>query len=159
MGKKLFDCSLSEEFLEEEYFNSAYGSGGKRVRSYLRSISALCSCDYFNGKGPRENGTVAGKMQELENLAAEFLPYIQENIESSREENRSFWQHLEFHSEYIRRLGKALYYLAKGQKMAAGKYWSEFCTFLCQSESRFKECVDVYRVIEVGQRHTGFTAE
>lgn len=158
MGKKLFDRSLSEEFLEEEYFNSAYGSGGKRVRSYLRNISALCSCDYFNGKGPRENGTVAGKMQDLENLAAEFLPYIQENIESCREENRSFWQHLEFHSEYIRRLGKALYYLAKGQKMAAGIYWSEFCTFLCQSESRFKECVDVYRVIEVGQRYTGFTA-
>ena len=156
MGKKLFDPSLSEERLEEAYFSAAYGGEGERVREYLKAVSALCSCDYFNGKGPRENRVVADCMASLEKMAHEFLPFIREHVKSCGDENRSYWIHLEYHSEYIRRLGKALFYLAAGKREEAGKYWSEFCTFLQQHEIEFQECVDVYRVIEVGHHYTGF---
>ena len=156
MGKKLFDPSLSEERLEEAYFSAAYGCEGERVREYLKAVSALCSCDYFNGKGPRENRVVADRMASLEKMAHEFLPFIREHVKSCGDENRSYWIHLEYHSEYIRRLGKALFYLAAGKREEAGKYWSEFCTFLQQHEIEFQECVDVYRVIEVGHHYTGF---
>lgn len=99
---------------------------------------------------------MADRMASLEKMAHEFLPFIREHVKSCRDENRSYWIHLEYHSEYIRRLGKALFYLAAGEREEAGKYWSEFCTFLQQHEIEFQECVDVYRVIEVGQHYTGF---
>ena len=159
MGKKLFDLSLSEEQLEKEYFSAVYGGGGKTVQEYLKAVSALCSCDYFNGKGPRENQAVADRMALLETLAQDFLPVIREHAENCRGENRSYWIHLEFHSEYIRRLGKALFHQASGDRREAGRCWLEFCTFLRQSELQFQECVDVYRVIEVGQNYAGFGKE
>lgn len=156
MGKKLFDSSLSEEQLEEEYFSAAYGGGYRQVREYLKKISVLCSCDYFNGKGPRQNKAVAEQMAALEKLVQEFLPVIRENVESCGKDNLSYWTLLEFHSEYVRRLGKALHDLASGEWEEAKHCWSEFCTFLQQNELQFQDCVDGYRVIEVGKNYTGF---
>ena len=58
MGKCLFGTTQTFEELAEEYFSAAYGENWKIYYEYLSQISALCDCDYFNGKGPRENKTV-----------------------------------------------------------------------------------------------------
>ena len=54
MGRTLFDTSISFEELAREYFSAAYGDDWEKVYSYLTDISSLCSCDYFNGKGSRD---------------------------------------------------------------------------------------------------------
>ena len=46
--------------------------------------------------------------------------------------------------------------LAKGRRQEAGEKWREMRRYLCSREDEFQPYLDVYRVLEVTQKYTGF---
>ena len=159
MGRMLFDGDVTFEELKEEYFRAAYGPGWEQVLSYLTKLSSLCSCDYFNGKEDRKDPREAAAMNELIRLAEHAPLPGQEGTDSLTDAQNLFWKYLDYHREYSLRLGKALMKLAGGEKLEAQECWRQFQHMICERETEFQECLDVYRVTEVSTKYTGFQLE
>ena len=43
--------------------------------------------------------------------------------------------------------------------MEAQECWRQFQHMICERETEFQECLDVYRVTEVSTKYTGFLLE
>lgn len=159
MGRMLFDADVTFGELKEEYFRAAYGPGWEQVLSYLTKLSSLCSCDYFNGKEDRKDPREAAAMKELIRLAEHAPLPGQEGTDSLTDAQNLFWKYLDYHREYSLRLGKALMKLAGGEELEAQERWRQFQHMICERETEFQECLDVYRVTEVSTKYTGFLLE
>lgn len=159
MGRMLFDADVTFGELKEEYFRAAYGPGWEQVLSYLTKLSSLCSCDYFNGKEDRKDPREAAAMKELIRLAEHAPLPGQEGTDSLTDAQNLFWKYLDYHREYSLRLGKALMKLSGGEELEAQECWRQFQHMICERETEFQECLDVYRVTEVSTKYTGFLLE
>lgn len=177
MGRKLLDHECDFRGIVEEYFQSAYGDGWEKVLAYLSSLSALCSCDYVNGKGPRRDETVAAKMKKAKRLteafvaedAAREIERRDEEIKRHDGESESpvgqpktgevqalFRAMLRYHCEYLVWLEDAVGQLAAGQEEAAGESWMKFIQTIREKEPEFQPYLDVYRIYEISKNVTGF---
>ena len=154
MGYTLFDEGAGAEELICEYFQAAYGQGWEEVQSYLSRLSGLSSCDYLNGKGERTNPEMARRMEELQQACRDFAPVLE-----TRKTGGVFWRVLAYHQSYALSLARALELLAWGDAEGSGAVWQSFRTFICQNEPEFQPFLDVYRVLEVTKKYTGFPPE
>lgn len=155
MGYTLFEEQTDTQALIEEYFAAAYGAGEKDARQYLEALSRLQCCDYLNGKGVRTDGQMAERMRQIQEICAGFHPekYL---LQQGKIEPAVFWKLLVFHKEYVQRLAKAMELLALGRQQEAKNCWRAFRRYLCEKEEEFQPYLDVYRILEVTQKYTGF---
>ncbi|WP_242984584.1 DUF4838 domain-containing protein [Clostridium sp. chh4-2] len=158
MGYTLFDTSCRFEDIRDEYFQAAYGSGWQCALQYLSLLSDLCSCDYFNGKGERKDEKIAANTKQLLDAVEHFLPERPADIPAQSPANL-FWKQLDYHKDYSLRLGKALLLLSEGHTEKAQLCWNEFQQLICEKETEFQSCLDVYRITEVSSKYTGFHLE
>ena len=157
MGKCLFGTTQTFEELAQEYFTAAYGEDWKTYYKYLSQVSELCNCDYFNGKGSRKNETVQENMLKLKEVLLNFKEIRKNSSDSPKSDvNEIFCKHLDYHNEYCILLANALYYLSGGEQENTQKAWKDFHDFICSHELDFQKALDVYRVIEVSTKYTGF---
>jgi hypothetical protein len=63
---------------------------------------------------------------------------------------------LRYHSRYAERLSGAMLALARGEKELAHGLWLELQRFLCAHEPEYQPYLDVFRVLEVTEKYTGF---
>lgn len=151
MGRLLFDETADTEEVIAEYFRAAYGEGAERVKSYLERLSRLSSCDYVNGKGPRMNPGMARRMREAQALCEEFAPVLAEHGDGG-----PGWEALAYHREYVLRFARALELLADGKREESGRAWRGMADFIRKNETDRQPFLDVYRVLEVTAKYTGF---
>ncbi len=157
MGKCLFGTTQTFEELAEEYFAGAYGEDWKIYYEYLSQVSELCDCDYFNGKGSRENKTVQENMVKLKKVLLNFKENRKTHPATPQSDITDiFCKHLDYHNEYCILLTNALYYLSGGEQENTQKAWKDFHDFICSHELDFQKALDVYRVIEVSTNYAGF---
>lgn len=158
LGRTLMDESAGVNELMEEYFSSAYGPDWPEVADYLFSLSSLSSTDYVNGKGPRLDGDLAARMETVRELCLDFSSTLERHRDQDGWEN-PFWAALDFHRDYVRRLARALRALALGDGGKAARRRGEFQRFIREHEPDFQSWLDVYRVLEVTGKYTGFAGE
>ena len=65
-------------------------------------------------------------------------------------------EYLKYHGKYSKRLAKALHYLSLGEEETANRYYEEFCVYVQGIENELQQYLDVYRMIEVSTKYTGF---
>lgn len=172
MGRVLFEEQADVEALIGEYFEAAYGKKAKDAKAYLEALSALKCCDYLNGKGERADARMAERMRQIQKICGAFKSeqYFQESdtedgtrescggsrLDGNGQPARLFWELLAFHKEYVQRLAGAMELLAMGRQQEADERWSDFRQYLCEREDEFQPYLDVYRVLEVTEKYTGF---
>lgn len=156
MGYTLFDKEWNVEELIEEYFTAAYGTSAKDVKKYLSDLSTLSSCDYLNGKGDRNNPFMAERFKTILHRCETFLSVLEDHCSTSGEWENQFWSLLNYHNTYIRHLAQAMYYLALGENKTSMVYWKKMREFICQNEIKYQPYLDVYRILEVTTKYTGF---
>lgn len=157
MGKCLMGTDASFEELAAEYFQAAYGEQWEDCLSYLSSLSALCNCDYYNGKGNRINLQVTSNMKQLLQTVQNFhQKYLTPAPDFASPVEKLFWEHLDYHSEYCILLAQALLFLSEGNTSEAEAAWKTFTHYICSQECKFQKALDVYRVIEVSTNYAGF---
>lgn len=159
LGRMLFDGDTTFEELTMEYFQAAYGEGWQKVLAYLKDISSLCSCDYFNGKGNRINPKVSASMEQLTKLAAGFSAFPPKAGAEAGEAplHDLFWKYLDYHREYSIRLGRALQMLSSGKEKEAAESFEQFHRLICERERKFQDCLDVYRITNVSCNYAGLS--
>ena len=150
MGYTLFDESADPQALIQEYFTAAYGERAEQVLSYLNELSTLSSCDYLNGKGPRTDPAIAHRMEQISQLCQNSLPT------PSTDGSSLFWELLQYHREYILTLSRAMGALARGDSRQAAAGWYEMRDLICKNEQKYQPYLDVYRILEVTRKYTGF---
>ena len=75
---------------------------------------------------------------------------------NGREADDVFWSLLDYHRQYILRLARAIELLARGERNRAAGAWREMRDFICENEPEYQPYLDVYRVLEVTEKFTGF---
>lgn len=155
LGRTLMDEEADVNWLMEEYFESAYGPDWPEVADFLFRLSTLSSTDYVNGKGPRRDDAFAARMETVREVCLEFGTTLDRHRRDTGWET-PFWAALDFHRDYVRRLARALRALALGDGEKAAERRAEFQQFICRHEPDFQSWLDVYRVLEVTGKYTGF---
>jgi hypothetical protein len=146
MGLTLFDERADVDDLIAEYFAAAYGRGADAALDHLTALSKLSSCDYLNGKGPRKDPDMARRFAEIETRCRNFAP----------QGTGLFWDLLDYHSRYAALLARAMTCLAHGNRLGARDAWLSMRCLLCENEPDFQPWFDVYRLLEVTKKYTGF---
>ena len=67
-----------------------------------------------------------------------------------------FWEILRYHRDYVLALSRALGALAGGDARQAADGWYALRELICQNEQKYQPFLDVYRVLEVTRKYTGF---
>lgn len=112
---------------------------------------------------------MAGQMEALMETCRR-LPEVwkEETPEGHREETRRdnqkwvqdperlFEELLFYHQGAAVHFAQAVFYLAKGEQKKARRAWEELREYLCRGEIKFQPYADVYRILEVTQKYTGF---
>lgn len=155
LGRALMDGDADVNRLLGEYFSAAYGEDWPAVADYLTRLSGLSSTDYVNGKGPRRDDGFAARMETVREVCLDFGPTLDRHRSAGGWET-PFWEALDFHRDYVRRLARALRALALGDGEKAAERREEFQQFICEREPGFQSWLDVYRVLEVTGKYTGF---
>lgn len=150
MGYTLFDESVDPQTLIQEYFSAAYGKDAEQVLSYLNELSTLSSCDYLNGKGARTNPQIADRMKQISLLCQST------SLDTPEDGSPLFWKILQYHREYILALSRAMGALAEGESQKAATGWYEMRDLICKNEQKYQPYLDVYRILEVTRKYTGF---
>ena len=152
MGHTLFEESLPAETLIQEYFEAAYPGDPQAAYEYLQQLSDLSSCDYLNGKGPRVDPDIAERMTKI----TEICKNRQEHDPGI---SGAHWEALRHHNEYILRLAGAMAELASGREEESNRRYLEMREYVCSTEPAFQRWLDVYRILEVTQKYTGFNVK
>lgn len=156
MGQALLDDSLSYEQLKKTYFEAMFGQNYEAVIAYLEQLSELSDTDYFNGHGPRLQPEKAERYSQIAQTAAAFALDL-ESLRSPQPQAQQHWDFLSFHAQYTMLLSRALEALCLGHTEEANRLFAAFCDYICRQEMRWQPRLDVYRVIEVAGKYTGFT--
>lgn len=159
MAHTLWNKEISFESLQEEYFSSLYGSCWKEVLEYLKTLSDLNCCDYFNGIGSRINPKIATKLEQAIKFIEPFQKKIESQLSIAKNLEKTAWILLDYHSKYCTLIGKALLYLAKGDTTQAQKAWTAVMYYIRTNEVILQPYLDIYRVIEVATNYTGFVLD
>lgn len=159
MGQALLDECIPYGQMKETYFTAVFGPKGKIVSDYLERLSRLSDTDYFNGHGPRVQPEKQNAFQQIAQTAQAFLqtieqPQVQETLP---EPYRPQWEFLRFHGRYCILLAQALEQLCMGNQTTADEKFQAFCTYIQSCELKIQRRLDVYRIIEVATKYTGFT--
>ena len=154
MAQALTDESIPYETLRDTYFSAMFGPGWEEAVAFLERLSSLSDTDYWNNHGPRCQPALADRYRRMAVLAEEFrtrIPLAQKEIW------RKNWEYLDFHCRYTMLLAGALEQLSMGNREEADRRFENFCDFIRREEPRHQGRLDVYRVIEVATKYTGFT--
>ncbi len=156
MGQALLDSSISYETLKETYFRAMFGDGYETVIDYLEQLSELSDTDYFNGHGPRKQPEKRKQFLGIAETALGFLMDM-DDLHPDDPKYRASWDFLKFHGRYCILLACALAELCDGNQAVADEHFREFCGYIQEHEKQYQPLLDVYRVIEVATKYTGFS--
>lgn len=154
MAQALTDVSIPFETLRDTYFSAMFGPGWEQAVAFLEKLSALSDTDYWNNHGPRCQHALAERYRQAARLAEEFKEQIPL---ASKEIWRENWEYLDFHCQYTALLAGALEQLCMGEQEKADRRFADFCDYIRHEEQRRQSRLDVYRVIEVATKYTGFS--
>ncbi|MBD5133495.1 MAG: DUF4838 domain-containing protein [Clostridiales bacterium] len=155
LGRALMDASLDVNGLMGEYFAAAYGEDWPVVADFLFQLSELSNTDYANGKGPRRDEALAARMDAVRELCLDFTPTLDAH-RTPQGWQTPFWHVLDFHREYVLKLARAWRRLAQGDGEGTAEGWQAFRQLIRENEPDFQPWLDVYRVLEVTEKYTGF---
>ncbi|MBS7144916.1 MAG: DUF4838 domain-containing protein [Roseburia sp.] len=164
MGYITADSKESFELLMKEYYSAAYGENYENVMQYLTTVSKLSDCDYINHIGERINLPLSLQYQQLLSHVTHFSECIKQQMGKLQHDHSSngsiqlfFWKLLDYHSKYVTYFIKALISLTEGNTYAANQQYRLFCDFIRENENCMQPYLDVYRILEVTTKYTGFT--
>ena len=117
----------------------------------MEELSRYSNCDYFNGKGERTDLDMNSEFIKLLNVLESYKERL--NIADKA------FDMLKYHNSYCIKLVKALIALSMGDSKIANDLFKDFKGFISDNETKYQKNLDVYRIIEVSTKYTGFNKD
>lgn len=150
MGSRLWDCSMPEEAVAEEYYQAAYGDGWQACRRYFREISDCFDIDYWYGYcRAGKNAEAASGAKRAQKTARDFSAQISGMLPQNPAQHLSYF-YLQVHVKYVSLFAQVISDWAEGNKSAAAEAWKRFAGFLTTYEFTIQRAFDVFRILDIG---------
>ncbi len=156
MGLSLLDLSIPYEQMQQTYFRAMFGPNYDSVIAYLEQLSELSDTDYFNGHGPRKQPEKKVAFHHIAQTAMAFLMDMDQMQQPDPQHDEN-WDFLKFHGRCCILLSFGLAALCDGDQASADAHFREFCDYIRRHETQWQQHLDVYRIIEVATKYTGFS--
>ena len=133
-ARTLFDVSLTEETIREDYFSAAYGKDWKKFSDYLEGLGNLIDFNYFYGQDSEDKNVSpyfskkkAKDFSLVENYVDTVgLPLIERHFNSEYRVRTVMARLLMHHADFVKSLAKVLVKKALGDDEAANKLCDEW---------------------------------
>jgi len=148
MAHTLWNDSLGFDNIVEDYFNSAFGKEGEKVKDYLFKISNLFDPPTLRReKLPSKN--MLEKLEGVSKEVREFMPLIENGIQKEDKTLSKSWDYLKYHSDIILALASILKSKFKGEDETALELWKDLKGTLQKSEDVLQPVFDLFEFVEV----------
>ena len=143
MGQTLFDASLTFDSLADDYFSYAFGDDWYPCKAYCALLSDKFNPAYMRDHlgSSRENLSqtdihqeAAARFLEIPELVDGFQTVIQKNRNTGIRARDRSWELMDFHGEMVKRLAKACYHSAMGNKKQAHEAWEKTMEYVWMNE-------------------------
>lgn len=153
MGLLGTDPSLRFEDVAEDYYRHAYGKSGHEILEYLTELSSYCSCDYFNGKGPRLREDLREPMKKALARILQFRGILVK-CQGDNAIQRRFLRALLYHSYYSECMVQCLEARMAGHDDEVKAAYERLALLIETHEWDYQEFFDVYRIHEILKNYT-----
>ena len=175
MGNTLFDKDTDFAKLKDDYFASAFGKDGFKVRDFLDALSPLLSPSNFRvgGKGGMEeagvgfgdskdapfinNTFVAERADKIPALIDSFEDVVGDNVKASFDPaQRLSWMYLELFLPIARYHGEILKAAAIGDLDSAKAILDRSRDYISENELRFHGVFDLFLYVRAVAQKIGY---
>ena len=154
-GLTLFDKNLDLDQLKDDYFVSAFGADGMKVKTYLETLSTLFLPDLLSDIGVSAaaaeytdpnlkvtlkwmyNPEANESFRKIKGVLEEFLPVLKKNLTLTESCHRKSWEILSIHYNHCRMLSDALILGSDGNVTAAQEKAMELIDYLALHEDDY----------------------
>ena len=154
-GLALYDLNLDLDGLKDDYFASAFGPDGSKVKAYLETLSNLFMPDLLSdigvGAADQEftdpnlivtlkwmnNPTAHESFSQIQSVLDAFLPTLEENLKSSVACHRRSWELLKIHYKQCEMLSEALVLGSSGEIKSAQEKCLDLIDYLALHEDDY----------------------
>lgn len=146
MAEALWNRSADKEEAEKDYFLSAYGEDGLKVRAYLSAISEMFRL--YEGPSHGRGARIEGKLCEDSEKIKALVNGFQDTVSRHSRKNTACspeWELLSFHGEYVIRLAEALRLTEEKDYEKAKEEIGKLIDYLNRNETKIYRAIDVSR--------------
>jgi len=145
MAATLWDRDVSFDAVAEDYFRSAFGAAGERVRRYLERLSEAMPIELLLHGTDRRRAAAIERLRGAAAVIEAFRLHMKRGCRSRDALRRTSWRILSEHAEICRRLAEALVLCRSGDEEAGRESaWS-----LIQRERNLHRVLDVWMLVRV----------
>jgi hypothetical protein len=127
LAQKLWNRDLDYDTFSDDYFSSAFGPEGGRVRGYLQQITEGFSARWLSTYHPGSDAAIPAEvisgLREVRERIDAFAPVMEENRGSGNPVHARSWAYLGYHAELCRILSHAIEAELTGQEDDAKRHW------------------------------------
>jgi len=147
----LWNDSIDFDKIVEDYFNSAFGKDGEKVKDYLSKISSLFDPPTLRReKLPSED--MLEKLDRISKVVTDFMPLIEDRIREEGSTLFKSWLYLKYHSEVVLALASILKKKFTGKDKTALELWNNLKGTLQKNEDALQPVFDLFEFVEVMER-------
>ena len=161
-AQTLFDLDTDYESFVNDYFDSAFGKDGAKVRGYLETLSELFSPHLIRRGGwvPVEDAGTANvdavtdtwqnnpeyvaKLKKLPKAVDEFLPVIEKNMQLENECQALSWKYLGYHAKLVCGISDVLATAGAGDIETAQQKFNAFIDEISLFELEIHRVFDMF---------------
>lgn len=150
MGIRLWDLSVTEESVTQEYYQAAYADAWQICRQYFQDISRCFDIDYWYGccrKGV--DAEIAAGARRAQTIAYGFARQLPQIRSHNPVQHLSMF-YLQIHVIYVQLFAQVIASWAEGSKTLAAEAWRQFSDFLATNEHSIQRAFDVFRILDIG---------
>ena len=140
---------------EEEatnYFRQAFGKDGEAARKYLEQLSQEFVPPYVRGEWARIDPQIARQLEAAKSIVTQFLPVIEENLQTTGGNLQRSWLYLQYHSTISLMFADLLIAAAQGEIEKQTHAFEALKAYVCSIEPEVHTVFDVYFYIDILKR-------
>jgi len=148
-ARTMFDMTLTEEEIAEEYFSCAFGENWKAFYEYLDKIGKTFDFGYMEGensadiaRSPYYNPAIAEQLKQIRGINEEAMELIRANYNKPYRVQTASVRLLEMFTRYTNLLADALIPKAVGDDEEASRLHKIFMAEIGKEEIYFQTCYD-----------------
>ena len=127
LAQKLWMRDLDYDTFAGDYFSSAFGPEGDRVRGYLEQVTEGFSAHWLSTYRPGSDEAVPTEvipgLRDVRERVDTFEPVIERNRALGNSVHARSWEYLGYHAELCRVLSHAIEAELTGQEEVAKRHW------------------------------------
>ncbi len=154
MAQALWDKETDFEQFSTEFFESAYGKNGLKVKEFMKKLSVLSITKFVRNETEEVvNEKHVKSFKKAKQLIKDFSTVIEEGCTNENPSIAKAFEYLTYHSKISDMYLDMLIQIASGNKEKAKEYFEKTTSFAFETEKETRDIFDAYVFHRVTEKH------